>query len=81
MGEMEKVRMKMRKNGKKWWKEETEEKWKNDKGKEENEKCKGKKDYTKAEDFFFFFAFHFTFMNPLKLFLGLPEWKFLPGKG
>ena len=46
------------------------------KGKEENEKCKGKKAPKNTEDFFP--ACHFR--KPLKVFLGLPNWKFLPGK-
>ena len=33
----------------------------------------------KPEDFFFFFVL-FTFRKPLKLFWGLPKWKFLPEK-
>ena len=48
------------------------------KKKEENEKCKGKR-LTKAEDFYFFVLL-FTFRKPLKLFRGLPKWKFLKAK-
>ena len=75
LGEMEKVRRKMRKNGKndKGKKEERKlGKWENDKGKEENERCKGER----TCNFFFFF----TFRKPVKLFRCLPG-KFLPGKG
>ena len=48
---------------------------KNRKGNEKNEKCKGKGALKKL------ILFRFSRKKPLKLFRGLPEWEFLPGKG